>query len=223
MLHLRQLILLCVFFAFGIFSCDAQVFVGMSSALNFSRVRFDDDDFQESFKAKEKFRAGYAVSGVADIYFGEVLSLMVEASYTTKGFAYRQTYSQGFKRFNFAELLLAGKIDLNPDAKLAVFSVYLAPYAAYWLSGIKQHSDYKTGVIYETDIKLKSDTSFAYNRYDAGIAGGVDCRLRASKTFYVALGLRTEYGMLSSDKERVLGWKNRNIAINLKFLLKIKK
>lgn len=215
---LLLLILCIVLYLFG----NSQIYMGISGGANASNVRFDDADVQDAFRYKDKPHFGTTISYVSDFYFGQVLSLMVDAGYTVKGLKYKQTYSQGYKKFEFLQLIIAGKVDLNPEADFIV-SPYIAPYGAYWLAGEKQHSDYKTGVIKEEKINLKNDTAFQYNRYDIGLVAGIDFKVKAGRKNYFIFGLRYEHGMLSSDIDKVDGWKNRNLNIYMKFLFRIKK
>ncbi len=92
-----------IFFSFsGVYS---QIYVGFLAGANGANVRFDDDDLQKAFRYKDKLRYGYKVGVTGDFYFAKVLSVGVDLEYTLKGYAFKQTYSEGFKQFNYAQIL----------------------------------------------------------------------------------------------------------------------
>lgn len=217
-------IIIITFFlvVFSVSKIDSQIFLGFTAGGNGANVTFDDDVTQNSFKYIDKLRYGYNIGVSGDYYFAKVLSVELDFLYTLKGFAYEQTYSSGFKQFNYGQANAAGKIDLNPDGDI-IISPYLSPYVAYWLSGKRMQTDIKTGVMEQDKIILKSDTTYAYNRYDSGIIIGVDFKFKQPNHRYFILGTKYEQGMVSTDIEKVDGWRNKNFSIYFKYMFRVKK
>jgi Outer membrane protein beta-barrel domain len=207
---------------FSISQINSQIYLGFTVGGNGANVTFDDDDMQHGFKSIDKLRYGYNVGISGDYYFAKVLSVELDFSYTLKGFAFEQTYSSGFKQFNYGQVNAAGKIDLNPDSDI-IISPYLSPYAAYWISGKRMQTDIKTGIPRIDKIDLKSDTTYAYNRYDLGIIIGVDFKFEQPNHRYFILGTKYEQGMISTDIDKVDGWRNKNFSIYFRYMFRVKK
>lgn len=206
----------------SVFQINSQIYLGFTAGGNGANVTFDDDLMQLGFKSIDKLRYGYNVGLSGDYYFADVLAVELDFAYTLKGFAYKQTYSRGFKQFNYGQVNAAGKIDLNPDGDIIV-TPYLSPYVAYWISGKRMQTDIKTGVLEQDKIILKSDTTYAYNRYDSGLIIGVDFKFKQPNHRYFILGTKYEQGMVSTDIEKVDGWKNKNLSIYFRYMFRVKK
>lgn len=219
---MKKAITLLSLFFLTISNSNSQIYLGGFLGLNASKIQFDDQNIQDNFKYIQNFRFGYS-SGLSGLfYFSKALNVKTDLLYTQKGFAYSQTYSKGYKVSNFVQISAAGQIDLNPKKKL-IFSPYMAPYLGYWISGKRAFFDYQNQNFITDKIYLNSDTSFAYNRLDVGIAVGFEVKFKQNYHQWLVLGARYEQGMLSNDIEKVQGWKNRNLSIYLEYFYRIKK
>lgn len=218
---MKKFIIVSILLFFS-FSVNSQIYLGFTGGLNGANVRFDDDALQRAFKYKDKLRYGYNVGLTGDFYFSKVLSVDVDFLYTLKGYAYEQTYSMGYKQFNYGQISAAGKLDLNPGSDVIV-SPYIAPYGGYWITGKRMHSDFKTGIVEEDKIYLSNDSTFAYNRYDIGIAAGVDFKFKQQYHRQLVVGIKYEQGMVSTDIDKVDGWLNKNFSIYIRYLFRVKK
>lgn len=219
---MKKILFLSFLFLTINFTLNSQIYLGFSGGVNAAGIRFDNDVQQNGFRKIDKPRYGYKAGLTGDFYFAKVLAVQVDLDYTLKGFAYELTYSEGYKIFNYGQISAAGKIDLNPDSKVIV-SPFLAPYAAYWISGKRMQSDYKTGIIDIDKIYLSGDTTFAYNRYDIGIIAGINFKFEQPNHRYFELGIRYEQGMISTDIEKVDGWRNKNLSIYFRYVYRVKK
>ncbi len=213
-----------LFFLFLILSIntDSQIYLGGNLGLNIAKVHFDSDDLNNSFKYIGRPKFGYNAGVVANFYFSRVLNLKTDLQYSQKGFKYEQTYVNGFKTFNYAFLSACGQLDVNPYDDI-IFSPYLGAYFAFWISGIRQESNIKTNTTQRDIIYLKSDSSFAYNRYDSGIVPGFELKFKQKNKRWLILGLKYDFGMISTDVDKVAGWKNRNLTIYLHYVFRIKR
>ncbi len=200
----------------------SQIYIGAGGALNSSTVHFDDDSYNQTFKYIGKTKFGFNAGINGYFYFSKVLDLKVEMQYLTKGFKYSGTYSYGQKTFNYGQVNLMGQMEFNHDADV-VIAPYLGAYIGYWISGTRTQTDIKTGVTDEDIIYLKGDTTFSYNRYDSGISAGVDFKFPQANHKYLILGTRYDYGMITTDIDKVAGWKNRTFSLYLQYYFRLKK
>jgi len=214
--------ILTIIFIFLNLSAYPQIYGGFKVGANVASVRFDNEDLNESFKYIGKPYWGYNAGFNANFYFSKVLNLKTELKYSSKGFKYEQTYYYGYKTFNYGQFSSFGQIDLNPDGNVLV-SPFMGPYTAYWISGVRYQYDVK-GNTYDYDkIYLNSDTTFAYNRFDSGIIVGVDFKFEKSNHKKLVMGMMYELGMVTTDIEKVDGWKNRNLTLYLELYYRLKK
>jgi len=200
----------------------SQIYLGPIFGFNASKVRYDNEYYNESLKAFQKFRVGINSGFLTYFYFGKVMDVRAETIFTQKGFSFNDTYTSGYKVFGFAEENVAGQLDLNYDSKVMV-SPYLGYFGAYWLYGKRKYFDYKNDIYITDKIYLKNDTIFEYNRIDLGLIAGVDFKYKLSKKQILTFGFKYEFSLLSSAKNKVDGWKNRNISIFLAYNFKISK
>ncbi len=219
---MKKTFILILYFLTVFASVQAQIYVGGNVGVNFSGIRFDDKVLQQSFRYYDKIRYGINTGINGDFYFSKILSVDADLAYSQKGYAYEQTYSQGYKQFEYVQISANGKLDLNPDSKV-IFSPYVGTYGAFWAAGKRMKSNYKTGIIYEDKITLSSDTTYSYNRYDTGIIGGFEVKFKINYKRYFTIGIKYEHGMISTDIEKVDGWKNKNLSLYTRLLFRIKK
>ena len=155
-----------------------------------------------------------------EYFFSPVLSIKTVVSYTQKGFSYKYTYREGYKRFNY--------LTVSPQANLYVFSgsqmeflVYLAPYVSYWLTGYKFEADYRNSQLLEQKINF-SDTAYSYNRLDAGAEAGIGLKYWQTGSQAILLNIGFQYSTVSNDRQNVAGTKNRSILFSLGYIWVIK-
>jgi hypothetical protein len=202
---------------------SGQIYLGADFGINESKIRYDDEDYQKSFKHFQKFKKGYSGGITSLLYFSEVLDLKANLFYTQKGMRYLQTYSYNDKTLNYAQLDIGGQLDLSPHSKI-MLSPYISPFTSFWISGYQTFWDNKNNqYITDQEIYLKNDTTFRYNRYDIGILTGIDLKIKQPKHRFWIIGFRYEYSMLTTAKEEVYGWKNRNICFYIQYVYRIKK
>ncbi len=201
-------------------SVFAQFYLGVNAGVNASTVRFDDENFNKAFRQYLQPYWGYRFGISSEFYFAEALSLKTSAIYTRKGFKYQQTYTSGWKQFNYFQVSAAGKIDFNPFEE-TVFSFFVSPYIAYWISGRELEAYAKYNTLLTQDIYLGKDSSFRYNRYDAGVNLGfqITKQLSRKKRFFLELGY--DFGMVSNAIENVFGTKNRSLYLAAGVLWKL--
>ena len=118
---------------------------------------------------------------------------------------------------------IGGQVDLTPDSKIIV-SPYISPFVAYWLSGTMSFWDSKNNVyVTDEEIYLGNDTTFRYNRYDTGILTGIDFKIKQPHHRFWTIGFCYEYSMLTTAREEIYGWKNRNIKFYIQYFYRIRK
>jgi hypothetical protein len=200
---------------------QSQIYLGLSTGISASKIHFDDESLQKNFRPIQKFSKNFIYDINSELYFGQVLNLNISATYLSKGFDYEQTYVKGYKHLRYIEIQTAGQIDINPDDKL-IFSPYIGTYAAYWLSGERRYFDYKNNIYLTDSINFGNDSTFRYNRYDLGIIGGIDIKFPQKRNKKIIIsGIRYEQGMISTDIEKVNGWKNRTFIVYLRYIFKL--
>ncbi len=181
-----------------------------------STVSFDDTIAQSAVSPHLRPKFGYSFSMGWEHYFASILSLRTVISYTQKGFAYTYTYRQGYKTFNYLVLTAAGNIQLyrGPSVEIG-FSI--APFVGYWISGFKFEADYRGNALYAQKIVF-SDSTYSYNRWDAGVAAGLHLKYWQTITQALTLDIGFDYSAVSNDRQNVAGTKNRTLYFRIGYL-----
>ncbi len=181
-----------------------------------STVRFDDSAAQAAVSPHLKPKAGYLVSAIWEHYFAPILSLRTSMDYIQKGFAYSYPYKQGYKTFNYLTLSVAGNLVLY-RAPIMEISASVAPFTGYWISGFKFEADYRGNALYAKKI-IFSDSTYSYNRWDAGVAAGLHLKYWQSSSQAITLDIGLKYSAVSNDRKNVAGTKNRCFYIRMGYL-----
>ena len=120
------------------------------------------------------------------------IAIQPEISYTTKGaeLVYNNALANGTSKFNVNYVEVPVLLVLNITDN---FNVHVGPYAAYMVSG-KTETDSN---IFTSENQLDTND---FNKFDAGLAGGVGVDLDA-----LNFGVRYNYGLTNIGKERDFG------------------
>ena len=158
---------------------------GFKGGLNFSNLYTDQVDDNNVLTG---FNAGlYAKFPIA-----KGIAIQPEISYTTKGaeLVYNNAFAKGTSKFNVNYIEVPVLLVMNITDN---FNVHVGPYAAYMVSG-KTETDSN---IFTSENQLDTND---FNKFDAGIAGGVGVDLDA-----LNFGVRYNYGLTNIGKERNFG------------------
>ena len=161
---------------------------GFKGGLNFSNLYTDQVDDNNVLTG---FNAGlYAKFPIA-----KGIAIQPEISYTTKGaeLVYNNAFAKGTSKFNVNYIEVPVLLVMNITDN---FNVHVGPYAAYMVSG-KTETDSN---IFTSENQLDTND---FNKFDAGIAGGVGVDLDA-----LNFGVRYNYGLTNIGKERNFGGTN---------------
>lgn len=154
---------------------------GFKGGLNFSNLYTDTVD-------DNNLLTGFNAGLYAKFPITNSIAIQPEISYTTKGaeLVYNNAIVQGTAKFNVnyieVPVLLVANITEN-------FNVHVGPYAAYMVSG-KTTNDSNFS---SSQRELDTDD---FNKFDAGISGGVGIDLDA-----VNFGVRYNYGLTKIGKD----------------------
>ncbi|SDH10426.1 Outer membrane protein beta-barrel domain-containing protein [Flavobacterium omnivorum] len=154
---------------------------GFKGGLNFSNLYTDTVD-------DNNVLTGFNAGLYAKFPITNSIAIQPEISYTTKGaeLVYNNAIVQGTAKFNVnyieVPVLLVANITEN-------FNVHVGPYAAYMVSG-KTTNDSNFS---SSQRELDTDD---FNKFDAGISGGVGIDLDA-----VNFGVRYNYGLTKIGKD----------------------
>ena len=154
---------------------------GFKGGLNFSNLYTDTVD-------DNNVLTGFNAGLYAKFPITNSIAIQPEISYTTKGaeLVYNNAIIQGTAKFNVnyieVPVLLVANITEN-------FNVHVGPYAAYMVSG-KTTNDSNF-----SSSQRELDTN-DFNKFDAGISGGVGIDLDA-----VNFGVRYNYGLTKIGKD----------------------
>ncbi len=215
-MRIASLMLLSLLF----FQAFGQDNLALVAGANYSVVRFDNDLEQQAIEPYLRFRPGSNVSFSWEHYFAKTLSLSAGILYIRKGFAYEYTYSVGYKRYDYIILSAAGQMDVFSTGNTDL-SVFVAPYAGYWVYGYRFELDYKNGVILGSRIDFK-DSTYEYNRWDAGIDLGLKAKLWQTESWALVVRGYYQWGRVSNDRYNVSGTKNRSFVIDAGLLFQIR-
>ncbi|SHM17908.1 porin family protein [Flavobacterium xanthum] len=154
---------------------------GFKGGLNFSNLYTDTVD-------DNNVLTGFNAGLYAKFPITNSIAIQPEINYTTKGaeLVYNNAIVQGTAKFNVnyieVPILLVANITEN-------FNVHVGPYAAYMVSG-KTTNDSNF-----SSSQRELDTN-DFNKFDAGISGGVGIDLDA-----VNFGVRYNYGLTKIGKD----------------------
>ncbi|MBG6062625.1 hypothetical protein IWX83_002425 [Flavobacterium sp. CG_9.1] len=154
---------------------------GFKGGLNFSNLYTDTVD-------DNNVLTGFNAGLYAKFPITNSIAIQPEINYTTKGaeLVYNNALIQGTAKFNVnyieVPVLLVANITEN-------FNVHVGPYAAYMVSG-KTTNDSNF-----SSSQRELDTN-DFNKFDAGISGGVGIDLDA-----VNFGVRYNYGLTKIGKD----------------------
>ncbi|SHN70946.1 Outer membrane protein beta-barrel domain-containing protein [Flavobacterium fryxellicola] len=154
---------------------------GFKGGLNFSNLYTDTVD-------DNNVLTGFNAGLYAKFPITNSIAIQPEINYTTKGaeLVYNNAIIQGTAKFNVnyieVPVLLVANITEN-------FNVHVGPYAAYMVSG-KTTNDSNF-----SSSQRELDTN-DFNKFDAGISGGVGIDLDA-----VNFGVRYNYGLTKIGKD----------------------
>lgn len=154
---------------------------GFKGGLNFSNLYTDTVD-------DNNLLTGFNAGLYAKFPITNSIAIQPEISYTTKGaeLVYNNAIVQGTAKFNVnyieVPVLLVANITEN-------FNLHVGPYAAYMVSG-KTTNDSNFS---SSQRELDTDD---FNKFDAGISGGVGIDLDA-----VNFGVRYNYGLTKIGKD----------------------
>ena len=155
---------------------------GFKGGLNFSNLYTDKVDDNNVLTG---FNAGlYAKFPIA-----KGIAIQPEISYTTKGaeLVYNNAFAKGTAKFNVNYIEVPVLLVMNITDN---FNVHVGPFAAYMVSG-KTETDSN---IFSSQNQLDTND---FNKFDAGIAGGLGVDLDA-----LNFGVRYNYGLTNVGKER---------------------
>lgn len=158
--------------------------IGIKGGVNFSNLYTEDVD-------DNNVLTGFNVGLYAKLPITNSVAIQPEIYYTTKGseVIYNDAFADGTARFklNYIEVpvLLVANVTKN-------FNIQVGPYVSYLVSG-KTTNESNDGSF---DFENNLDTN-DYNKFDAGIAGGIGIDLAS-----VNFGVRYNYGLTKVGKER---------------------
>ena len=157
--------------------------IGIKGGVNFSNLYTDNVD-------DNNVLTGFNVGFFAKLPIANNISLQPEISYTGKGaeLVYNNAFVSGTAQFKLdyieVPLLLVVNITKN-------FNIHAGPYAAYLVSG--KTTDKSDNGNYSFEDNIDTDD---FNRFDAGLAGGVGLDFEP-----VSFGVRYNYGLTEIGKD----------------------
>ena len=172
----------------GIHAQDKTASYGFKGGVNFSNLYADNVD-------DNNVLTGFNAGVYAKFPITNNIAIQPEISYTTKGaeLVYNTLGVKGTAKFNTNYIEVPVLLVMNITEN---FNVHVGPYAAYMVSG-KTTNDSN---LFNSQSELDTND---FNKFDAGIAGGVGVDLDV-----VNFGVRYNYGLTNVGKERNYGGTN---------------
>lgn len=166
----------------GIQAQEKTASFGFKGGLNFSNLYTDQVD-------DNNVLTGLYAGLYAKFPIAKGIAIQPEISYTTKGaeLVYNNAFANGTAKFNVNYIEVPVLLVMNITDN---FNVHVGPYAAYMVSG-KTETDSN---IFSSQNQLDTND---FNKFDAGIAGGLGVDLDA-----LNFGVRYNYGLTNVGKER---------------------
>jgi len=160
---------------------------GVKAGVNFSNLYTDDVD-------DNNMLTGFHVGGYAKIGLSDTFAIQPEISYTTKGaeLVYSNILFSGTGKFklNYIEVPVLAVINVTEN-----LSIQVGPYAAYLIDA--KITNEASGNAFDFASNLDTDD---YNRFDAGLVGGIDFDLGG-----FGFGARYNYGLTKVGKDAAFG------------------
>ncbi len=202
------------------FSYAQSLETSLSFGGSLSSVKYVDPAAWEAIKPYLKPKLGYTLDLSLEYLFSPVLGIRTQVAYTQKGFAYEYTYRQGWKRFNYLDISTQAHFYFVflPSVEI---SAYMGAFGGYWLSGYKFEADYRGSLLLGEKIDF-SDTTFAYNRLEAGPVAGFRVKYWQTGSQAISLDLGMQYSTVSNDRQNVAGTKNRSLLLTIGYMWVIK-
>ena len=156
---------------------------GFKGGLNFSNLYTDNVD-------DNNVLTGFNAGLYAKFPISNNIAIQPEISYTTKGaeLVYNNAFVQGTAKFNVNYIEVPVLLVMNITDN---FNVHVGPYAGYMVSGKTTNKSDSGSYNFEDKIDVDD-----YNRFDAGLAGGVGIDLDV-----VNFGVRYNYGLTKIAKD----------------------
>ncbi|WP_426092309.1 porin family protein [Flavobacterium sp. DSR3-2] len=156
---------------------------GVKGGVNFSNFYIDDVD-------DNNVLTGFNFGFFAKLPIADNIFLQPEISYTGKGseLVYNNPLVSGTAQFklNYIEVPLLLVVNVTKN-----FNIHAGPYAAYMISGKTTNKSNNGSYNFEDKIDVDD-----FNRFDAGLAGGVGLDLEP-----VSFGVRYNYGLTKIGKD----------------------
>ena len=176
--------LVLTFMAFtGVKAQQNEPKFGIKGGVNFSNLYTDNVD-------DNNVLTGFNVGLFAKLPVTNFISIQPEISYTGKGaeLVYNNALVSGTAQFKLdyieVPLLLVVNVTKN-------FNIHAGPYAAYLISGKTTNKSSNGSYNFQDNINTDD-----FNRFDAGLAGGVGLDLEP-----VSFGIRYNYGLTKIGKD----------------------
>jgi hypothetical protein len=156
---------------------------GVKGGVNFSNLYTENVD-------DNNVLTGFNVGFFANLPLSDNISLQPEISYSGKGaeLVYSNALVSGTAQFklNYIEVPLLLVVNVTKN-----FNIHVGPYAAYMVSAKTTNKSDSGSYNFEDNIDTND-----FNRFDAGLAGGVGIDLAA-----ISFGVRYNYGLAKIGKE----------------------
>ena len=156
---------------------------GVKGGANFSNFYTDDVD-------DKNVLAGFNFGFFAKVPISDNIFLQPEISYTGKGseLVYNNALVSGTAQFklDYIEVPLLLMVNVTKN-----FNIHAGPYVAYLISGKTTNKSDNGNYNFEDKINVDD-----FNRFDAGLAGGVGLDLEP-----VSFGVRYNYGLTKIGKD----------------------
>lgn len=194
----------------------SQLSLGGRLGSTFSTVVYDNDNLDAMLRPYMKVKVGTQLGLSGEYYFVPGLSVKSDIQYISKGFKYEFQFIEGKQRFDYLQAKVAGKVDFYND-DFFIFSAYAAPFTSYWFYGMKTETDYKTREIKKDNFHF-SDSTYAYNRWDAGVAIGLELKIQQTRHRQIFFDIEYQHSLISNDIDKVDGKINRTLFLGVGWL-----
>jgi len=213
-----QYLFIIIFLLISIKQADAQFAFGGKTGLTFSTVRYKVANTNKTMQPFMKTKLGNQLGLTGEYYFVKGLAVQADLQYIGKGFKYAFQYSDGKQRFDFSQINIAGKVSFYEEDNITI-SAYAAPFASFWIYGMKTETNYKFNEIKKDNYNF-ADTSYSnnYNRWDAGVAAGLELKLTQTWNRKLVFDIHYEYSLISNDLDKVDGMLNRVLFLGVGYL-----
>ncbi len=201
----------------------SQLSIGGKTGFTVSTFSYSTNGANKLIRSTLKPKIGVHLAATGEYFFVRGLSVMADIQYVSKGIKYANQYREGKKRYDYAQINIAGKVSFYEGENITI-SAYAAPFFAYWFHGMETELDYKQRTTFKENIVFNDTVNQRiYSRWDAGVAFGMEIKIKQSYSRKLVFDIHYEHSLINNAKLNVEGTSNRVLFFGIGYYWTIRR